>query len=245
LETFGALVLLATLIITTVVGARLLLVARRTRALPELLFGLGFLVGGLGQAFGPLGARLIWSTPGALATALNSACFFLVVVATACLYAAVWRVFLAGSRRGAVTFLLGTGAAIIAYGMRIHSGDFSSGALDSDGNWLFTAARISLFSWAASEAFAYYRRLRKRVRLELASPLAANQILLWGLAAIFSAAFTVVIGHNTIKLHRSPLEDPMSMSLIMLFVIVSSACMWCSFFPPSALRRRLEADARA
>jgi hypothetical protein len=129
--------------------------------------------------------------------------------------------------------------------MRFHAGDFSSGAVDSWGNMVFTVTRVSLFIWAAVEAFHSYGILRKRVRLELASPVATNQILLWGLAAVFSAAMTLVIGHNTITLHRSPLEDPLSMALLLLFVILASASMWCSFFPPAALRRRFEARAHA
>ena len=245
MKAFTAWMLVSMLLVSMVVGVRLLLVARRTRGLPELLFGLGFLGGGIGQAFGALGARLLWTTPGPLATPLNTAFFFIVVVATGCLFAAVWQVFCSQDRRGVVTFFVGTGAALVAYGMRFHAGDFGSGAVDSLGNMLFTVTRVSLFIWAAVEAFHSYGILRKRVRLELASPVATNQILLWGLAAVFSAAMTLVIGHNTITLHRSPLEDPLSMALLLLFVILASVSMWCSFFPPAALRRRLEARAHA
>jgi len=243
MQAFAALSMLIALIITLAMGVRLLLVARRTRGLPELLFGISFLTGGLGQAFGQIGHRLIWNTPGPFATTMNTVLFGLVVVATTSLYAAIWRVFLADSTRGKVVFALGSGLAILGFAMRIHSGDFATMKVDSDGNLLFTVTRVALFIWGALEAFHQSSMLTKRAKLGLADAVAANQIWLWGIAAVFSIGLTTVIGHSTIVLHRSPLEDPFGTALVMLCVFGSAGAMWCAFFPPKRLRRHFESLA--
>lgn len=243
MQGFAAISMLVALVVSVAIGARLLWVARRTRALPELLFGIAFLAGGLGQAFGQLGHRLIWNTPGPLATALNTGLFALVVIATLALYGAIWRVFGAESKRGIGMFVIGTSATVIGYALRIHTGDFATMKVDSDGNLIFSLARISLFGWAAVEAFHQSRMLTKRARLGLANPLVANQIWLWGVAALFSLGLTIIIGHNTMTLHRSPLEDPLSTAALMVCVLASTAAMWCAFFPPASLRQRFESLA--
>jgi hypothetical protein len=189
---------------------------------------------------GQLGYRLIWNSPGSLATSINTAFFALVVVASIALYGAIWQAFSAGTARGARTFGIAVAAIVVAYGMRIHGGDFATMRVDSDGNLVFTLARLSLFSWATVEAFHHSAMLKKRMKLGLANPMAANQIQLWGVAAVFSFFMTLIIGHNSITLHRSPLEDPLSTALLMACVFISSGSMWCAFFPPTAMRRRFE-----
>jgi hypothetical protein len=58
MQGFAAANLLLLTVVTFVVGVRLLLVARRTCRLPELLFGVAFVSGSLGTAGGQLGQRL-------------------------------------------------------------------------------------------------------------------------------------------------------------------------------------------
>jgi hypothetical protein len=240
MQAFAALSMLISLVVTVVMGVKLLLVARRTRALPELCFGIAFLSGGLGQAFGQIGHRLIWNTPGPLATTLNTLLFAFVVIATLALYVAVWRVFRPADRLGVWSFAIGSGLAIGGYAMRINSGDFALMGIDSTGNLVFTISRVAIFAWAAAEALHHSSMLFKRAKLGLADLQSAHQIRLWGIAGLFTLAMTLIIGHNTVFLHRSPLEDPISTALLMVCVLPSTLAMYFAFFPPAWLRERMQ-----
>jgi len=67
--------MLITTVVTLTVGVRLLLAARRTRQIPELLYGTAFVATAVGQVFPQIGQRLLWSDPGVLATTLNTLFF--------------------------------------------------------------------------------------------------------------------------------------------------------------------------
>ena len=236
---FAALTLFITLIVTMVVGVRLLSVARRTRQLPEALFGAAFIAGGVGQGMGQIGQRLIWSDAGAVAAVLNTFFFGIHVAGTVVLWLVVWRVFRAGTTRGIVAFAIGSFATAVAYGMRIGTGDFVTVSGTSTGMQLFLLCRASIFCWVALEAFHQYGMLRRRAALGLGDPVVANQILLWGIAGVLSMSMSVLVGYYTINLRLSPLEDPFSTALILFFAVGTSMTMWCAFFPPGLMRRWL------
>jgi hypothetical protein len=204
MQASAALSMLITAVVTFAVGVRLLLVARRTRMLPELAFGLGFLTGSLGSASAQLGQRLLWNQPGPLATAMNTGCFALLVFGNAMIYLAIWRIYRPDRTWAALLFATGSGVAVLAYGLRIASGDFATGTLESPGMLIFSINRVVLFLWASFEALRYHALL-----------------------------------------HQHPLDHPVSTALITMLVVISSASMWCAFFPPAALRRRIEARASA
>jgi len=240
---FAAYSVVAMLLVTAVVGSRLLLTARRTKQLPELLFGLGFLGAGVGLGIGQLGANLVWTAATPFATAMNTALFGLVVAGVVALHAAVWRVFHTRDLWGFGAFAVGSCLAIVGYGMRIGAGDFSAHVVDTSGLRVFVFALMWVFTWAGTEAIPLYLRLRRQVRLGLAKPVAASQIGLWGVAASLSAVMTFVIGVNLLSFHRSPLVDTFSTGLLLLTVLGASGAIWCAFFPPAALRSRLDASA--
>jgi hypothetical protein len=56
---FAAYSVVVMLLVTAVVGGRLLLAARQTRQLPELLFGLGFIGAGVGLCIDQLGTNFV------------------------------------------------------------------------------------------------------------------------------------------------------------------------------------------
>ncbi len=239
MQSFAALTLFITLIVTTAVGVRLLSVARRTRQLPEALFGAAFIAAGVSQGMGHLGQQLIWSDAGAAATAFNTFFFGIHVAGTVALWLVVWRVFRAGATRGIVTFAIGSFGTVVAYGMRIGAGDFVTMAATSTGMQLFLLCRASIFCWAAAEAFYQYGMLRRRARVGLGDPVVANQILLWGIAGVLSMSMSVLIGYYTIHLRLSPLGDPFATALILFLAVGTSVTMWWAFFPPGLMRRWL------
>jgi hypothetical protein len=239
---FAAYSVVVMLLVTAVVGGRLLLTARRTRQLPELLFGIAFLGAGVGVGVGQLGMNLVWTAATPFATVMNTALFGLVVAGVVALHAAIWRVFHTHDLWGFATFATGSCLAIIGYGMRIGGGDFSARVFDSVGFMVFVFSLIWVLTWAGMEAIHLYLRLRKQVRLGLSKPVAASQVGLWGVAASLSAVMTVVIGINLLSFHRSPLVDTFSIGLLLLTVLGASGAMWCAFFPPAALQSRLDAS---
>lgn len=238
--------MLVTLGVTLVVGGRLLAVARRTRELPELLFGIGFVSGGIGQGFAQLGQRVIWTEPGAFATGMNTLLFGFLLLGTAALYVVIWRVYRPGwTTAGAIFTLAAMPLLCLSYGLRIAGGDFTGQVAASPGVAVHQALRGFLFGWAAIESLRYHALLRKRRAIGLADPVVTNQILLWGVAAGGMVGLNALVTINLFVLGRSPLADPVSTSLLLVVLAVVSVSMWCAFFPPQALRRRLMARAAA
>ena len=89
------------------------------------------------------------------------------------------------------------------------------------------------------EAFHHYGMFRRRAALGLGDPIAANQILLWGIAGVLSMSMSVLIGYYTINLRLPPLEDPFATALILFLAVGTSMTMWWAFFPPGFMRHWL------
>ena len=240
---FAAYSVVAMFLVTTIVGGRLLLTARRTRQLPELFFGFAFVGTGVGLGVGQLGASFLWTTGTPFATAMSTAFFGLVVAGVVVLHAAIWRVFRPQGMRGFASFAIGCCLTLVAYGMRIGAGDFSTGVVASRGMQVFGFALIWVFSWAGTEALQLYLQLRKQARLGLSKPVTAARIGLWGVAASSSAVMAIVTSYNVLSLHRNPLDDTLSTGILLLTVLGASGAMWLAFFPPAAVRSRLEPNA--
>ena len=90
---FASLSVLAMLVVTSVVGVRLLRGAHQSRKLPELLFGLGFITLSLGLGGSELGTRFLWREARSLATVMETALFGFFVAGIVAFHAAIWRVF--------------------------------------------------------------------------------------------------------------------------------------------------------
>ena len=93
------------------------------------------------------------------------------------------------------------------------------------------------------EAFYHYKLLRKRAALGLGDPMAANQLLLWGIAGVLGVILSALVGLYTINLRLSPLEDPLATTLVLLLAVGTSMVMWWAFFPPGFLRRWVGEEA--
>jgi hypothetical protein len=243
MQAFAALSLLLITAVTLTVGVRLLLVARRTRRLPEFVFGVAFLAGGLGSGGGQLGQRLVWSQADAFAAVMNAGFYSLMVLGTVALYIAVWRIFRPDRRRAALGCGLGSAIAVLSIALRFASGDFPGARLETPGMLIFWIDRLALFVWTAFEALHYHGLLRRRLALGLADPVAANQILLWGIAALSMLGITATIATSAFLLHQHPLNLPVATAMITVLALGTSFTMWCAFFPPAALRRAVHARA--
>lgn len=234
----GILVMIAA---ETAVGARLMLLARHTRGLPELLIGASLLLfGGIGYPLAVLarnGAGGPEGGPDFLAAALafqNLGC--------ACIAFATWRTFrpaAAGARLAclAVTALMALGWA----GQLLEGFSLQPGA--SPWYWLGFSGRLLPFLWTAAESWRCHDRLRRRLALGLGDPVVADRFRLWAVGAAGVSAgfllFAVAAGAGV---------DVASEAWVLLatsFVaVVTGIAFWLAFLPPRAYLRRFE-PARA
>jgi hypothetical protein len=242
-QTFAAISMLFIGVVTFVVGVRLLLVARRTRQIPELAFGVAFLGGSLGAALAQIGQRLLWNDAGAPATAMNALCFALMVLSTIALLVATWRIFRPDRAWARGVCIAGSMVACAILPIRLASGDLSSAVIDTPAMLGFFTLRVALFSWTTFEALRHYGLLKRRAALGLADPVVTRQILFWGIAGASTLLISATVAGSTFLIGVHPIEWLPSTIAITLLSMLTSATMWCAFFPPAALRRRIQATA--
>jgi hypothetical protein len=234
--------LLTLVIVSLAVGTKLLLLARRTRAFPELALGLFFLVGaGLGyplSAAAPLAGE--WAP---WVAALSS---FFSAFSAGMLYAFTARVFHPGQRAASVGFAVGLVlCALYAIGYS-HSQITAStdqelvrGTMIWGGVSLVMAA--GSYGWTGWASLRQYALHRRRLALGLADPVVTNRMLLFGLMA--TATVVVVVVDGCLLFSGSVFAREILIPLVtssggLLF----GALLTLAFFPPAsylrAVRRR-------
>jgi hypothetical protein len=231
------------LVVTVVIGFRLVRLAGRTRRLPELLIGLALL------CFAPLGYGLMFAArmPGLIPASQKTAfvitgLFGLTAGATA-LYAFVWQVF-RPSAGWARSLCYACFVALIVS----TAGDVATrliGRSDGSGLWFWSnfVMRTLSLAWAGSESMRYWRMMCRRLALGLADPLTTSTFLLWGLgawsaAAAFAVAFVTraVTGHHAMVI-------PEANAAVCVLAVIASATIFLAFFPPAAWVRVVNARA--
>ncbi len=229
----GALAMIA---VDAIVGVRLLMLARRTRQVPEAALGTAFLLlGAIGYPLTTLARRGAIASETVNAALMGSgllvqdvACFA-VVLATA-------LTFRAGTRRARiVVWCSAVGFVASWFGQLVTSGfgPFETNLAYSAG----LAVRTAAFGWASFEAFRAYAQGRKRLRLGLAEPLVVNRFLLFGLSmgGVFAAFVIFIIGQLTTA---NPSAAPWVLAGTGAMGIAIAVPMWLAFLPPAAYRRR-------
>jgi hypothetical protein len=230
-------------VVTFVVGMRLLLVARRTGQVPELAFGIAFLGGSVGSALAQIGQRLLWNDPGALATWMNAFCFALMVLSTIVLLISTWRIFRPNRAWARGLCIAGSMLACAILPIRLANGELACAVIDSPAMLGYLTLRMALFAWTTFEALHYHALLRRRTALGLADPVVTQQILCWRIAGASTLLISTSVAGSIFLLGVHPIEWLPSTIAITLLSMLTSAAMWCAFFPPTALRRRIEASA--
>ena len=242
MELLAAIGGLSFILASLVIGLRLLLLARRTRELPEFAIGLAlFLMGGLGY---PLLSVARLATGMHLAMRLG---FFIVSVlfnmsgmVAVCIFN--WRVF-RPRERWAPWFTAGFTCALaaalvlqgIAPGLRV-------AALYNEGTGLrlfMTLEGIPL-AWAAFESLRYHRLLAKRCELGLADPIVADRMRLWG-GGMF-LAFVINVFSSALSFFGVDIAVSPAGSLVVAPLgLMAAGCVWLAFLPPAAYTRRVRA----
>ncbi|MCP3983848.1 MAG: hypothetical protein GY723_05635 [bacterium] len=181
------------------VGFRLLLLAARTRAVPETTLGLGLgLMGGFAYPLTSV-ARQAEALTDEIRTWLMIAAHVLMVVGIGCIAIFTWQVFRPESR-AARSGVAGIVAALIGcFVWQGISPGYMAGALAKEGMAIvgINALAAVAMGWTAIESLHFATQLRRRIPLGLAEPRVARQVALWGTAASAATLITFV----TLTLH--------------------------------------------
>jgi hypothetical protein len=221
---------LAFVVGSLVVGGRLLLLARRTRQLPETLIGLSlFLLGGLGY---PL--LSVWQslgeTPGLQVVVCVAHALLNLVGQTAQVFFA-WLVFRRAETWAAALCAIYTATIVGLFAWQTLSPGWGEFVRSGNGPWRFLFGHIFFsLSWMSFEPLAYHAKLKKRLALGLADPVTTDRLRLWGFATVCALATTAI----SWVLQAGGVS--MTMSVTGLFVgplgVLSAAAMWLAFIPP-------------
>jgi hypothetical protein len=231
------------------IGGRLLLLARRTRQLPELMLGLGvFCIGGLGYP-------LAFATTALIEAGSALAPYGLIASATACHLGLLahsvftWKVFRPQTAWARAAVIAVAAAALVGFvgNASVGFGDPAEAEAGSARFALFMMAVSALtFAWSASESLAYHARLRRQLALGIANPVVVNRFLLWvnrfllwGVSSAASVIGTVV---NAWFVWSSPLSVLHPAALLASAVCggAGAVVMLLTFVPPARYVRFIE-----
>jgi hypothetical protein len=232
---FSGAATLAFVVVSALVGVRLLQLARRTGALPEFALGLAFfLVGALGY---PLGLLSIWP---ALPEPLARGLFALANLATAAGSAAVFvftrSVFRPEARwaKGLVWLaaaVLGAQAASgVARALVAAPASFAEADLGFSVRQAVTAFS---YAWTACEALRYRALLVRRLALGLAEVEVVNRFLLWAVAGAGAFTGSSVMSVTSLS-GATPWQDPVALTAVGLGGFTAAICAALAFLPPRA-----------
>jgi hypothetical protein len=223
---FGAFVLSS-----LVVGARLLLLARRTRQVPELAIGVSlFAGGGVGYALVMLSLGLRVLPPAWTPIGLIAGSFFTMLGACALLLGI--RSIFRSWEPWALRLVIGLCAVLVLSFL----GRFLDPYVVPSPPWIFwttTLAGGAAYGWSAFESLHYAQRLRRRVRLGLADAAMVRRFVLWGVSGLGAVGICVssIVG----KLFANGVP-PAQMLVNSALGLTAAVCIWLAFFPRKRVR---------
>ena len=221
-------------VISSGVGIRLLVLAQRNRALPELMLGIAFVVGGtiggvLGQIVQTQGDRFSPGVAGQLLLVYG----VVAVIGITTYNVFTWRVFQPEARWARLFVLTLFLCCLTHLGFNAVTGVYETGLVTARQRIVETALYMAGPVWATIEAFRHHGLLKKRLTLGLADPVVVNRMLLWGIGSLFAS--TIVLGSVVVVLFDSNHPAIQLSGLnIGLSGIVASTAYALAFFPPSS-----------
>jgi hypothetical protein len=234
-------------LVSLVLGPRLILLGRRRRALPELAIGLGLLLmGALGYPFATVG-RVVTALPDDVRGLLIGCSALCNTVGFAALALFTWRVFRPTSApaEAAIAVCI-TCLALLLPAEAVWPGLVAS-ALSVEpypgvpGN-LRVVIGLAILYWASLEAAHYGRQLRRQLAIGLGDPVVTDRMRLWAIAiSCASVTYTTsfVLAFQGIDVAASPVGA----AIVGGLGLVSAASAWLAFLPPAAYLRRVQARA--
>jgi hypothetical protein len=248
MQALAGLCLLLFVVVSSVTGLRVLLLARRSRGVPELLMGSGMvsiaalgypasLAAGFGGSVGDLNLPLY---------AIGS---FLTQLGVALIYAFTWQVFRPGA--GWAKALVAAGSAIMLASLVGTAAALAGAAPETLSHiaarsWLGVAmvGYTSGFLWTAVEGVVHYRSALRRVAFGLADPVVANRFLLWGVFGLMATGinFASALGN---WMGIDPSRSPVVLVPMGVLGAGASLAMSLAFFPPARYLAWLRGGAQA
>lgn len=219
----------AFILASLLVGARLLLMARRTRQLPELAIGLAFfLAGGLGYVCNFLSSQKA-DALGDAAGWVGALGLLSINVGVGGLWIFTWRVFHRESVAARTVVYVALAALAASFVGHYASNGLGPRSFEGGWFWLGFPVRSLGFGWTGFEALRYYGLMRRRARLGLADAQVTHRILMWGLGA--SAIFvsfsvtgvSLVLGSGPFSLLPS--------TVLSVLGLTTAVLIWRAFFP--------------
>jgi hypothetical protein len=236
-------------LVSLVLGPRLLALSRGTRQLPEFTIGLCLLLmGALGYPFATVG-RAVTALPDDVRGLFLGLAALCNTVGFAALLVFNWRVFRPGSVR--VEALVGvclTVLALLVPAEAVWPGLVES-ALSPEPypgapGYLRVVVGLGILYWASAEAALYGHKLRRRLAFGLADPVVADRMQLWAIAmsgASLSYTTSFVLSFLGIDLAASSLGA----AVVGTLGLISAIAAWLAFVPPAAYLRRVRGRAPA
>jgi hypothetical protein len=229
-------------LVCLLIGLRLLLLAARTRHLPELLVGASlFLMAGIGYPLSSIARQVPGLAPQArVALGLIGALF--VVIGVSSNTAFTWLLFrrdVAWARALLASVML---LCIFLFVAESTAGSWTTG---STFFWPWIPAAITLsMGWAFVECARYHLMLRRRLRLDLADPVVTDRFRLYAVGTLLGL-ITNVVGWVFWCFGLEMLTDPLGAPLLGLLGAGSAVYMWLAFLPPRVYLARVKARAAA
>jgi hypothetical protein len=244
---FAALLGISQLLYIAVVvtlGVRLMLLALRSRQLPESLLAIHFL-GYLLLVTGLSAANEPGLLPASVVTGMIAVGTFGSCVGV---FGGIYFNFLVFRKnepwaRGLVALAAVTlTTGYIGYGL---TGGFTHGRFEGVWFWLYYGTYAVGAAWVVAEPLRYYGVMRKRLQLGLAEPLVANRFLLWGIGSV--GRFLMVVGGAILAVVFAGQKTefvPGSVSLILIVLALVglgvAISYWLTFFPTHRYVRFIE-----
>jgi len=245
-QRIGAIGGLSFILASLVIGLRLLLLARRTRQLPEFAIGLAlFLMGGLGYPILAI-ARLATGMPVPLRIG-----FFVISILCnmsgmvgVCVFNA--RVFHPRERWAEWLTVIFACSLVGAMVVQAVGPGLRTAALLNQGVGLrvFMTLQGVPLGWAAFESLRYSRMLARRCELGLADPIVADRMKLWGTGMLL--AWVINVFGSILSFFGADIAVSPAGSLVTAPLgLMAAGCVWLAFLPPAAYTRRVKARAAA
>jgi hypothetical protein len=238
---------LASMLMSLIVGARLIRLAQRTRQSPELLLGLSLvLLGCFWSALAAIGRQAV-ALPDATRVDLLVFGALCAIGGNTSLAIFNVRVFRSGS-----SWAKGLSAALaLAMLGLLAAQTLGPGwvlyAHAEQGPWTCaTWVGAATYAWSSIEAWRQLDLLARRARIGLADPVVTNRVLLWTITMV--TALVATLAFSALQAWGIPVGGTtLGLGLGGFVSLVSAGCLWLAFMPPSSylasVRRRAPAAA--
>lgn len=230
-----------------IVGVRLLMRARRSHGLPELLAGLSY-VGAPALGY-PLAVVASQLPNRGVAVPMYVVGEILLVSGCCCFLFFTVKVFRPSARWAIGMACLGSLVLIYAgIGITHAFIRYDNAPEITEHARTPLAAMVGVLAlsyvWTALEGLRYYRMMRKRMTLGLADPVVTNRFLLWTMSGLTSVAW-ISFSALMLAAGENLARNAVNVSVTCAGGIANTVFLVLIFMPPAAYSRWLERSARA